>query len=112
MRIFLAVLSFLAGAAIVLAATANAASAAPPSAADRTILAHCTGCDLAGAHWAHASACGPATVEDMKDDDNVGYGCGMGHIPAKSSRFLYFFAKSPRQMDVEAMAQEEKKRRK
>ncbi|HEX9100735.1 MAG TPA: hypothetical protein VF997_00960 [Polyangia bacterium] len=64
----------------------------------------------AGSHWANASGCGPATVENMKDDSDevVGYGCGMGHIPAKSSRFLYFFAKSPQQMEREWMKEQEK----
>ena len=65
----------------------------------------------AGSHWANASGCGPATVENMKDDSDeiVGYGCGMGHIPAKSSRFLYFFAKTPQQMEREWMKEQEKK---
>lgn len=62
-----------------------------------------------GAHWANASGCGPATVEDIKDDDKVMYGCGMGHIPSMSSRFLYFFAKSPLQMEREWVAAQEKK---
>lgn len=61
-----------------------------------------------GAHWANASGCGPASVEDIKDDDRVMYGCGMGHVPSKSSRFLYFFAKSPQQMEREAFAAEQK----
>lgn len=66
----------------------------------------------AGSHWANASGCGPATVENMKEDDGdevVGYGCGMGHIPSKASRFLYFFAKSPQRMEREWMKQQEKK---
>jgi len=64
-----------------------------------------------GSHWANHSGCGPATVENMKDDndDVVGYGCGMGHIPSKSSRFLYFFAKSPQQLEREWMKAQEKK---
>lgn len=64
-----------------------------------------------GSHWANASGCGPATVENMKDDSDeiVGYGCGMGHIPAKSSRFLYFFAKTPQQLEREWMKAQEKK---
>src|SRR4029078_8781974 len=54
-----------------------------------------------GSHWANASGCGPATVENEKEDSDeiVAYGCGMGHVPAKSSRFLYFFAKTPQQME-------------
>ena len=64
-----------------------------------------------GSHWANASGCGPATVENMKEDSDeiVAYGCGMGHVPAKSSRFLYFFAKSPRQMEREWMKEQQAK---
>jgi hypothetical protein len=49
----------------------------------------------------------------MKDDSNeiVAIGCGMGHVPEKSSRFLYFFAKSPQQMEREWLADERKKQR-
>jgi hypothetical protein len=68
-----------------------------------------------GSHWANASMCGPASVEGMKEDDGdvvVVYGCGMGHIPSKSSRFLYFFSKTPRQMDREYAAAEAKKAKK
>ncbi len=65
-----------------------------------------------GSHWANASGCGPATVEGIKDDDMVAYGCGMGHVPSKSSRFLYFFAKTPQQLEREWIAAEEKKRKK
>ena len=67
-----------------------------------------------GSHWANASGCGPATVENMKDDSNevVGYGCGMGHVPAKSSRFLYFFAKTPQQMEREQYAEEQRRAKK
>lgn len=68
----------------------------------------------AGSHWANASGCGPATVENMKDDSDevVAYGCGMGHIPAKSSRFLYFFAKTPQQMEREWTKEQQKKTKK
>jgi hypothetical protein len=64
-----------------------------------------------GSHWANASGCGPATVENLQDDSDeiVGYGCGMGHVPAKSSRFLYFFAKTPQQLEREWMAAQAKK---
>jgi hypothetical protein len=68
-----------------------------------------------GSHWGNASGCGPTRVEPTAEEKAraareeeearkkgiftskviVGYGCGMGHIPAKSSRFLYFFAKIP-----------------
>jgi hypothetical protein len=67
-----------------------------------------------GSHWANASGCGPATVENMKDDSSeiVAIGCGMGHIPAKSSRFLYFFAKTPQQMEREWMKEQAQKNKK
>ena len=63
----------------------------------------------AGSHWANASGCGPASVEGMKDDEAGGVGCGMGHVPEKSSRFLYFFAKTPWQMEREEIAAEQEK---
>jgi hypothetical protein len=66
-----------------------------------------------GAHWANASGCGPARVEQTPEEKEaerkaeeadrkkgifrmksvVAYGCGMGHVPQKSTRFLHFFAK-------------------
>jgi hypothetical protein len=51
-----------------------------------------------GSHWAHASICGYDTVEELPDDDagDTIIGCGMGHVPAKGSRFLYFYADPPR----------------
>lgn len=82
------------------------------AAADRVVRALRTQAPV-GSHWANASGCGPASVENMKEPDNdgvvVGYGCGMGHIPAKSSRFLYFFAKTPQQMEREWMKEQDKK---
>ncbi|XXX77370.1 hypothetical protein WMF30_01170 [Sorangium sp. So ce134] len=42
-----------------------------------------------GARWATASGCG-VDVEGVEDDGMMA--CGMGHVPAKSRRFLYFFA--------------------
>jgi hypothetical protein len=45
-----------------------------------------------GARWATSAGCG-VTVEGA--DDNIAVGCGMGHVPAKSRRFLYFFARNP-----------------
>jgi hypothetical protein len=81
-------------------------------AADRVVRAVRTQAP-SGSHWANASGCGPASVENMKEPDEdgvvVGVGCGMGHIPAKSSRFLYFFAKTPQQMEREWMKEQEKK---
>ncbi len=43
-----------------------------------------------GSKWAHASGCG-TSIEG--ETDNVMFGCGMGHVPKKSSRFLYFFTR-------------------
>ncbi|WP_437577640.1 hypothetical protein [Sorangium sp. So ce887] len=43
----------------------------------------------AGAHWAVASGCG-TDIEGI--DDSGLMACGMGHVPSKSRRFLYFFA--------------------
>jgi hypothetical protein len=68
-----------------------------------------------GTHWANDSACGPARVEETVEErvareaeekrqaalgifttkTIVGYGCGMGFLPDKSQRFLYFFTKDP-----------------
>jgi hypothetical protein len=44
-----------------------------------------------GTHWAVSSGCG-TRVEGVTD--NVAFGCGMGHVPAKSRRFLYFFSRT------------------
>jgi hypothetical protein len=67
----------------------------------------------AGTHWASESGCGPAYVEETPEEraarkaaekrgqafkdprDVVGYDCGMGHVPDKSARFLYFFTNKP-----------------
>jgi hypothetical protein len=47
----------------------------------------------AGAHWARSSGCG-VRVEGVSD--NAVFGCGMGHVPDKSRRFLYFFSRDGR----------------
>jgi len=44
-----------------------------------------------GSKWATAGGCG-VNVEGENDD--VGYACGMGHTPALSRRFLYWFSKT------------------
>jgi hypothetical protein len=44
-----------------------------------------------GTHWAVSSGCG-VRIEGVTD--NVAIGCGMGHVPAKSRRFLYFFSRA------------------
>jgi len=43
-----------------------------------------------GSRWAVATGCG-TTVEG--DDNPMRVKCGMGHVPALSQRFLYFFTK-------------------
>jgi hypothetical protein len=43
-----------------------------------------------GARWANSSGCG-MQIEGEADN---GIDCGMGHVPARSQRFLYFFARS------------------
>ena len=83
----------------------------PQAAGARVIRAYRTA-PPPGSHWANRSGCGPATVEDMKDDEVVAVGCGMGHIPAQSSRFLYFFAKSPSQLEREWIARQQASRKK
>jgi hypothetical protein len=42
-----------------------------------------------GARWARSSGCG--TIVEGQNDNSV-FGCGMGHVPEKSQRFLAFFA--------------------
>jgi hypothetical protein len=49
----------------------------------------------AGAHWARSSGCG-TQVEGVTD--NLIMGCGMGHVPRKASRFLYFFSLPSRRL--------------
>ncbi|MFT3772334.1 MAG: hypothetical protein QM820_43620 [Minicystis sp.] len=43
-----------------------------------------------GAKWANSSGCG-TDVEG--DDQQLLVACGMGHVPRKSARFLYFFTR-------------------
>ena len=59
----------------------------------------------AGAHWATSGGCGTDVEETRAEREQreaeeatgkmrvmVSVGCGMGHLPEKSRRFLYFFA--------------------
>lgn len=46
----------------------------------------------AGAHWGLSGGCG---YEVEGDETPLMMACGMGHTPAKSRRFLYFFAQTP-----------------
>ncbi|HVE86420.1 MAG TPA: hypothetical protein VND93_26370 [Myxococcales bacterium] len=45
---------------------------------------------IPGSKWARSAGCGE-TVEG--EEGEVGYACGMGHVPRKSQRFLYFFTR-------------------
>lgn len=45
---------------------------------------------VAGSEWAHSWGCG-ITVEGR--DDNMVVGCGMGHVPERSQRFLYWYTR-------------------
>lgn len=44
--------------------------------------------EVPGAEWATSGACG--TVFENRET-RVGYACGMGHVPARSKRFLHFY---------------------
>lgn len=46
-----------------------------------------------GSRWASSFGCG-TTIEG--DKDHMGVKCGMGHVPARSSRFLYLYARAGR----------------
>ena len=43
-----------------------------------------------GSHWAHGGGCG-TQIEEVKPEKLMP-ACGMGHVPSKSARFLYFWA--------------------
>jgi hypothetical protein len=45
-----------------------------------------------GSRWARSSGCG--TVVEGAPELSRMVACGMGHVPAKSQRFLYFFSQS------------------
>ena len=44
---------------------------------------------LPGSHWATSHGCG--TSIEGHPDFGRGIACGMGHVPTKSARFLYFY---------------------
>ncbi len=72
-----------------------------------------------GSHWGNASGCGPTRVEETPEEKAarerreaearkngfimsrsiIGYGCGMGHVPAQARRFLYFFTRKDSDSD-------------
>ncbi len=89
------------GAALVLAAPL---SPAQPRAARTNALADAARARLSkqrvpGSHWASSHGCG--TRVEGHPDQGLGIMCGMGYVPAKSSRFLYFYtvAKDPQKSD-------------
>ena len=71
---------------------------ADPQAAGARVIRAWRATPPPGSHWARHSGCGPATVEGMKNE-GVGMLCGMGHVPEKSARFLYFFTRPPLEVD-------------
>ncbi|MEM9487948.1 MAG: hypothetical protein AAGC55_02325 [Myxococcota bacterium] len=46
---------------------------------------------VSGSEWAHSGGCG-MTIEGR--DSTVMVGCGMGHVPERSQRFLHFYTRS------------------
>jgi hypothetical protein len=59
-----------------------------------------------GSRWAQASGCG-TVVEG--EEDQLRMACGMGHVPEKARRFLYFYAKTPGEQLKEWMENQKKK---
>jgi hypothetical protein len=51
---------------------------------------------VSGSRWGLAGGCG-ISIEDAPDDEQsrMRVACGMGHVPAKSERFLYLFTRMP-----------------
>jgi hypothetical protein len=45
----------------------------------------------AGTHWANGGGCGVEVENAPELSDNVD--CGMGHVPYRSARFLFFFTR-------------------
>jgi hypothetical protein len=60
------------------------------SAAAAEVRARVTHHRVPGSHWAHGSGCGTMIEETPRE--RLMPACGMGHVPSKSSRFLYFWA--------------------
>jgi hypothetical protein len=60
-----------------------------------------------GSYWALSSICGEDRVEglnDVKANEVEMVDCGMGHLPPRAHRFLYFFTKSPRRRYLDHQA--------
>ena len=52
----------------------------------------CFSREVPGAEWATSGGCGTSFENG---ETNVGVGCGMGHVPARSRRFLHFYTLKP-----------------
>jgi len=84
---------------------ARALEAAPPvraaiaRALGRSVAARVRGGRVPGSHWARASGCGLDEVEGMPEPPGevIAMDCGMGHVPPRAQRFLYFYAQTPSQ---------------
>ena len=50
-----------------------------------------------GSRWASSWGCGT----NIEGEEPEAIGCGMGHVPGKSARFLYLFAKTPNEQWAE-----------
>jgi hypothetical protein len=62
----------------------------------RSVAARVRGGRVPGSHWARASGCGLDEVEGMPERGEViAMDCGMGHVPPRASRFLYFYSQTP-----------------
>jgi hypothetical protein len=59
----------------------------------RVVVARLRRVPPSGSRWAVSSGCG-TRIEG--ETEQVMVACGMGHVPAQSARFLYFFAKQER----------------
>jgi hypothetical protein len=46
-----------------------------------------------GSAWALDSACGPPMVEGAPPDTEHMIDCGMGFVPSRSARFLYWLSR-------------------
>lgn len=65
----------------------------------RSVAARVRGGRVPGSHWARASSCGLDEVEGMPEppEEVISMDCGMGHVPPRAQRFLYFYTQTPSQ---------------
>ena len=69
--------------------------------------ARLTGVPPAGARWANSYGCGT----NVEGDEPVMMGCGMGHVPTKSQRFLYLFAMTPAEERASRRREQQQKKK-